>query len=82
MEKGRNFSSGAISPLINNICYLMLDFYIKTGIIFSLRDKWLFEIYEVEITMVDCKSTYENRTMDMEIITQINEQEDGIVSAA
>ena len=43
-------------------CYLMLDFYIKTRIRFSLRDKWLFEITpsrvfeitEVEITRVDC----------------------------
>ena len=36
--------------------YLMLDFYLKTGIRFSLRDKRLFEITEVEITRVDCKS--------------------------
>ena len=35
-------------------CYLMLDFYVKTGIRFSLRDKRLFEITEVEITKVDC----------------------------
>ena len=34
--------------------YLMLDFYFKTGIRFSLRDKRLFEITEVEITRVDC----------------------------
>ena len=27
---------------------------VKTGIRFSLRDKWLFEITEVEITRVDC----------------------------
>ena len=33
--------------------YLMLDFYVKTGIRFSLRDKRLFEITEVEITRVD-----------------------------
>ena len=32
----------------------MLDFYVKTGIRLSLRDKWLFEIAEVEITRVDC----------------------------
>ena len=36
------------------ICYLMLDSYVKTRIIFSLRDKRLFEIIEVEITRVDC----------------------------
>ena len=35
-------------------CYLMLDFYVKTGIRFSLRDKRLFEITEIEITRVDC----------------------------
>ena len=36
-------------------CYLMLDLYAKTIIRFSLRDKRLFEITEVEITRVDCK---------------------------
>ena len=35
-------------------CYLMLDFYVKTGIRFFLRDKRLFEITKVEITRVDC----------------------------
>ena len=58
-----------LTPLIRNICwkycgkwlplstifyYLMLDLYVKTGIRFSLRDKRLFEITEVEITRVDC----------------------------
>ena len=39
-------------------CYLMLDFYmyVKTRIRFSLRDKWLFEITEVEITRVNCSN--------------------------
>ena len=41
-------------PLSTLFCYLMLDFYVKTGIRFSLRDKRLFEITEVEITRVDC----------------------------
>ena len=51
---------GGIAPeeqflLLSTIfCYLMLDFYVKTGIRFSLRDKRLFEITEVEITRVDC----------------------------
>ena len=36
--------------------YLMLDFYVKTRIRFSLRDKRLFEITEVEVTRVDCIS--------------------------
>ena len=43
-------------PLSTIFYYLMLDFYIKTGIRFSLRDKRLFEITEVEITRVDCIS--------------------------
>ena len=34
--------------------YLMLALDVKTRIRFSLRDKWLFEITEVEITRVDC----------------------------
>ena len=34
--------------------YLMSDFYVKTRIGFSPRDKRLFEITEVEITRVDC----------------------------
>ena len=41
-------------PLYTIFFYLMLDFYVKTGIRFSLRDKGLFEITEVEITRVDC----------------------------
>ena len=32
----------------------MLDFFVKTGTRFSLRDKRLFDIIEVEITRVDC----------------------------
>ena len=43
-------------------CYLMLDFYVKTRIRFSLQDKRLFEIIEVEITRVDCSS---NRSTPM-----------------
>ena len=41
-------------PLSTIFCYLMLDFYVKIGIRFSLRDKRLFEITKVEITRVDC----------------------------
>ena len=39
-------------------CCLMVDFCVKRGIRFSLRDKRLpvFEITEVEITRVDCMS--------------------------
>ena len=51
---------GEIAPeeqflrLSTKFYYLMLDFYVKTGIRFSLRDKRLFEITEVEIMRVDC----------------------------
>ena len=41
-------------PLSTIFYYLMLDFDVKTGIRFSLRDKRLFEITKVEITRVDC----------------------------
>ena len=41
-------------PLSTIFNYLMLNFYVKAGIRFSLRDKRLFEITEVEITRVDC----------------------------
>ena len=41
-------------PLSTIFYYLVLDFDIKTGTRFSLRDKRLFEITEVEITRVDC----------------------------
>ena len=34
--------------------YLMLDFYVRTWIRFSLRDKRLFKITDVELTRVDC----------------------------
>ena len=39
-------------------CYLMLDFYVKTGIRLSVRDKRLFEITEVEIKRVNCISPH------------------------
>ena len=49
-------------PLSTIFYYLMLDFYVKTGIRFSLRDKRLFEITEFEITRVDCiMCTHYNR---------------------
>ena len=41
-------------PLSTIFYYMMLDFYVKTGIRFSLRDKRLSEVTEVEITRVDC----------------------------
>ena len=42
-------------PLLSTIfCNLMLDFYVEIRFRFSLRDKRLFEITEVEIMRVDC----------------------------
>ena len=35
-------------------CYILFDFRVKTGTRFSLLDKLLFEISEVEITRVRC----------------------------
>ena len=46
VEKRRNCS----------FCCLLLEFYVKTGTRFSLRDKWFFEISEIEWTRVDCIS--------------------------
>ena len=40
--------------LFHNIFYMLLDFHVKAGTRFSLRDKRLFEISEVEITRVNC----------------------------
>ena len=60
MEKRRNCSLGAISPLFHNIFYLLLDFHVLAGTRFSLRDKRLFEINEFEITRVNCILPYMN----------------------
>ena len=51
MEKERNCSFHLLSTIFS---YQMLDFYVRTRIRFSLRDKRLFEITDVEITSVDC----------------------------
>ena len=52
-KRGKLAPEEQFLPLSTIFYYLMLDFYVKTGITFSLRDKWLFEITEVEITRVD-----------------------------
>ena len=57
MEKERNCSLGAISPLSTTFCYLMLYFYVKRKTRLSLRDKQLFEIIGVEITRVDLSAS-------------------------
>ena len=54
MEKRRNCSLRAISPLFHNISYQLLDFHAEAGTRVSLRDKRLFEISEVEIMRVNC----------------------------
>ena len=51
MEKRRKEQFLLFSAIF---CYLLLDFHVKTGAKFSLRDKRLFEISEVKITRVDC----------------------------
>ena len=57
------WKGGEIAPeeqflLLSTIfSYLMLDFYVKTRIRFSLRDKRLFEMTEVDITRVYCIET-------------------------
>ena len=53
--KGGEIAPGEQFLLLSTIfSYLMLDFYVKTRVRFSFRDKRLFEITEVEITRVDC----------------------------
>ena len=54
MEKGGIAPEEQFLLLSTMFFYLMLDFFVKTRIRFSLRDKWLFEITEVELTRVDC----------------------------
>ena len=56
MEKGKIAPEEQFLLLSTIFCYLILDFCVKTRIRFSLRDKRLFEITEVEITKVDCNS--------------------------
>ena len=53
-KRGKIAPQEQFLPLSTIFYYLLLDFYVKTGIRFSLRDKRLFEITEVEITRVDC----------------------------
>ena len=48
-KRGKIAPEEQFLPLSTIFYYLMLDFYVKTGIRFSLRDKRLFEITEVEI---------------------------------
>ena len=54
VEKGEIAPEEQFLLLSTEFCYLILDFYGKTRIRFSLQDKRLFEITEVDITRVDC----------------------------
>ena len=58
MEKRRNCSLGAISPLFHNILLPFVRFSCLSGTRLSLRDKRLFEISEFEITRVNCIYNY------------------------
>ena len=51
-KRGKIAPQEQFLPLSTISYYLMLDFYVKTGVRFSLRDKRLFKITEVEITRV------------------------------
>ena len=62
MEKRRNCSLGAISPLFHNIFYMLLDFHVQAGTRFSLPDKRLLEISEFEIARVNCISYFNMKT--------------------
>ena len=53
-KRGKIAPEEQFLPLSTIFYYLMLDFYVKTGIRFSLRHKRLFKITEVEITRVNC----------------------------
>ena len=57
-KRGKIAPEEQFLPLSTIFYYLMLDFYVKTGIRFSVRDKRLFDITEVEITRVDCICLY------------------------
>ena len=57
-------------------CDLILNFCVKTRTRFSLRDKRLFEITEVEITRVDCICTmvkYWSQVLRSTILTLLSD---------
>ena len=56
-KRGENAPEEQFLLLSTIFSYLMLDFYVKTRIRFSLRDERLFEITEGEISRVDCISS-------------------------
>ena len=54
MEKRRNCSLGAISPLFHNIFLHVVRFSCLGRVQILLRDKRIFEISEFEIARVNC----------------------------
>ena len=66
MEKGEIAPQEQFLLFSTIFCNLIFDFCVKTRIRFSLRDKRLFEITEVEITRVDCNFGF-TKTADREI---------------
>ena len=69
MEKRKNFSSGAILLFSTIFCGLLVDLCVIIGTRFSVRDKQLFEISEVEITRVDCNSSVDMLFRHKQIIS-------------
>ena len=71
---------GEIAPeerfllLFTIISYLILDFYVTTRIGFSLRDKRLFGITEVEITRVDCIISYTKLALSVQEVCDFGVQ--------
>ena len=61
-------------PLSTIFYNLMLDFYVKTGIRFSLRDERLFELTEVEITRVDCIFSLKEIIINSKISKYLNKK--------
>ena len=67
------WKSGEIAPLFSTIfSYLLLVFHFDTGTRFSLRDKRLFEISDVEITRVDCIWFEREREREREVMRSVH----------
>ena len=69
MEKRRNCSFLLFSTIF---CYLLLDFLVKTGTRFSLRDKRLFEINEIDcISEILLPATLPRRKRDSSVVSAL-----------
>ena len=58
---------GEIAPRI--LCYLFFDFHVKIGTRISLRDKPLFEISEVEITIINYFNIGDDNQLSYQIVS-------------